>query len=202
MAASSRDSGVWLFLRIMHGRQHHPSGSRTSAWMLPVQTTHMPSLWCQCECLATHGQSCRQSEARHSSINDLIYRALLAAKIPSRLEPSWIYRSDGKRPDSITMVPLEHGKLLVWDATSTDTYAPSYTTSATSEAGAVAAMADMRKRAKYSNLDPLHYFQPVAVETSGAFGLDISPFLKKHGHRISRVTGETRSFLFLIQHLG
>ena len=161
--------------------------------MLPVQTTHMPSLWCQCKCLATHGQSCRQSEGRHSSINDLIYRALLAAIILSRLEPSGIYRSGGKRPDGITMVPWEYGKLLVWDATSTDTYAPSYATSATSEAGAVA---------KYSNLDILHYFQPVAVETSGAFGLDTFLFLKKHGRRISRVTGETRSFLFIIQHLG
>ena len=108
MATSSQDSGVWLFLRIMHGRQPHPSGSRTSAWMLPVQTTHMPSLWCQCGCLATHGRSCRQSKGRHfrhSSINDLIYRALLAAIILSRLEPSGIYRSGGKRPDSITMVP-------------------------------------------------------------------------------------------------
>ena len=36
--------------------------------------------------------------------------------LPSRLEPSGIYRSDGKRPDGITLVPWERGLLLVWDA--------------------------------------------------------------------------------------
>ena len=100
------------------------------------------------------------------------------------------------------MVPWEYDKLLVWDATCTDTYAPSYAASATSEAGAVTTMAEMRKRAKYSNLDPSQYFQPVAVETSVAFGPDTFSFLKELGCRISRVTGETRSFPFLIQRLA
>ena len=97
------------------------------------------------------------------------------------------------------MAPWEYGKHLVWDTTCTDTYAPSYTASATSEAGAVSAMAEMRKRAKYSNLDPSHYFHPVLVETSGAFGPDTFPFLKELGPRISRVTEEIRLFPFLIQ---
>ena len=92
--------------------------------------------------------------------------------------------------------------LLVWNTTGTDTYASSYTSSATSVTGAVAAMAEMRKRAKYRNLDPSHYFQPVVVETSGAFGPDTFSFLKELGRRISRVRGETRSFPFLIQHLA
>ena len=63
-------------------------------------------------------------------------------------------------------------------------------------------MAETRKRAKYSNLDPSYYFQPVAVETSGALGPDTFPILNELGHTISRVTGETRSFLFLIQSLA
>ena len=52
--------------------------------------------------LAVHGLSCRKSEGRHhrhASINDTIHRAMTAAKIPSRLEPSGLFRSDGKRPD-------------------------------------------------------------------------------------------------------
>ena len=72
-----------------------------------------------------------------------------------------------------------------WYGTSpADTYAPSYAASATIEAGAVAGITKTRNRAKYSNLDPSHYFQPVAVETSGALGPDTFPLLKELGHKI------------------
>ena len=158
-----------------------------------------------CAFCATHGLSCRRSEGRHfrhSSLNDIVHRALSAAKIPSRLEPSGTYRRDGKRPDGITMVPWEYGKLLVWDVTCTDTFAPSYQAKATSEAGAVAALAESKKRTKYCNLDPSHFFQPVAVETSGSFGPETFAFLKELGRRVRRATGEMRSFPFLIQRLA
>ena len=49
---------------------------------------------------ALHGLSCRWSEGRHSrhaAVNDLIHRALTSAKVPSRLEPSGLFLSDGKR---------------------------------------------------------------------------------------------------------
>ena len=39
-----------------------------------------------------------------------------------------------------------NGQLLVWDATCPDTFAPSYVSNATREAGAVAALAEERKR--------------------------------------------------------
>ena len=42
--------------------------------------------------------------------------------------------------------------------------------SATSEAGAVAALAEVRKEAKYTSLCSTHVFTPVAIETSGVFG--------------------------------
>ena len=70
---------------------------------------------------------------------NLLHRALSAAKIPSRLEPSGLYRSDGKRPDGVFVVPWKGGKLLLWDATCPDTFAPSYSTLASTEAGMVAA---------------------------------------------------------------
>ena len=54
-------------------------------------------------------------------------------------------RSDGKRPDGVTMVPWKSGKPLVWDATCPDTLAPSYRGMATSSTGAVAAAAEDRK---------------------------------------------------------
>ena len=68
------------------------------------------------------------------------------------------------------MVPWEYDKLLVCDATCTDTYAPSYAASATNEAGVVAAMAK-------ATPGSINYFQPVAVETLEAFGPDTFPFL-------------------------
>jgi hypothetical protein len=78
-------------------------------------------------------------------LNDIIHRAFGAPRIPSRLEPSGISRSDDKRPDSATLVPWKCGKLLVWDATCVDTYAPSYSTVASQEVGAVADQAEKRK---------------------------------------------------------
>ena len=59
------------------------------------------------DCLATHGLSCRWSEGRHhrhDAINNIVHRSLTSAKIPARLEPSGLYRSDGKRPDGISVV--------------------------------------------------------------------------------------------------
>ena len=58
--------------------------------------------------LGTHGLSCRFSKGRHSrhaAINDSIKRSLACAKVPSHLEPTGLYRSDGKRPDGATIVP-------------------------------------------------------------------------------------------------
>ena len=80
--------------------------------------------------------------ARHAAINDTIKRSLNAVKIPCLLEPNGFYRSDGKRPDGATMVPWSGGKVLVWDATCPDTLAPSYSSLATREAGAVAEEAE------------------------------------------------------------
>ena len=69
----------------------------------------------------THGLSCC---SRHAAVNDIIQRALDSAKIPSHLDPLGLYRSDGKRPDGATVVPWKCGRVLVWDATCTDTLAP------------------------------------------------------------------------------
>ena len=48
---------------------------------------------CEVTAFATHGLSCVQSQGRyhrHSSLNDIIHRALGTSQIPSRLEPSGI----------------------------------------------------------------------------------------------------------------
>ena len=56
---------------------------------------------------AIHGLSCIRSagyQSRHAAIN-VIKRALSSAQIPSMLEPTGLSRSNGKRPDGLTIAP-------------------------------------------------------------------------------------------------
>ena len=85
-------------------------------------------------------------------IHDIIQWALTSAKIPSQLEPTGFLRSDGKRPDGMNLVPRKCSKLLAWDATCPDSFAPSYRHLATSAAGKVAAAAEEMKAGKYAHL--------------------------------------------------
>ena len=39
-------------------------------------------------------------------------------------EPVGLCRSDGKRPDGVTMVPWARGRCMTWDVTVADTLAP------------------------------------------------------------------------------
>ena len=211
LAASSKESGAWLHavpvsslgLRMDNNTVRVAVGLRLGAAICHPHTC------CHCgaevDHLATHGLSCRKSEGRHfrhSALNDIVHRALSSANIPSPLEPAGISRSDGKRPDGISLVPWERGRLLVWDATCSDTYAPSYITSAASEAGAVASQAEERKITKYSHLDASLLFIPVAVETAGVFGPMTKRFFKELSHRMRSSTGEEKSFLYLSQRVS
>ena len=139
------------------------------------------------DCRSTHGLSCRFSMghfAWHAAINDIIKRSLDAVKIPNHLEPTGLYRSDGKPPDGATIVPWKGGKVLVWDATCPDTLAPFYSTLTVREAGAVADEAERKKKVKYAHLENSHHFVPVAVETLVVFGSEARSFFKDLGGRI------------------
>ena len=142
--------------------------------------------------LGTHGLSCKRSEGRHhrhSAVNDILHRALRSAQVPARLEPSGLTRSDGKRPDGVTLVPWRRGKPLVWDATCPDTLAFSYRANATAGAGEVAAMAEQKKLIKYDSLAPNYDIAPVAIESLGAIGPLSRALLKDLGRRIKESTG-------------
>ena len=41
------------------------------------------------------------------------------------IEPIGLYRTDGKRPDGVSMIPCEMGKQLAWAVTVVDALAPS-----------------------------------------------------------------------------
>src|SRR5271163_4863717 len=88
-----------------------------------------------------HGLSCRQSkgrQSRHASANDIIARAFRSAGVPTTLEPQALLRSDGKRPDGVTLIPWSRGHCLLWDFTCIDTLAPSHINRSSLAAGSAA----------------------------------------------------------------
>ena len=155
--------------------------------------------------LGTHSLSCRFSKgchSRHAALNDIIKRALDSAKIPCHLEPTGLYRSDGKRPDGASVVPWKYGRVLVWDATCADTLAPSHQAMAAREPRAVAVDAEQRKKSKYSHLETTHCFVPVAVETLGAMGPEACSFFQEIANRIKSSCNEERAHDFLLQRVA
>ena len=161
-----------------------------------------PHTCCHCGTLvdkwATHGLSCNKSEgrfSRHAAFNDIIKRSLAAAHIPSMLEPTGLCRSDGKRPDGVTIIPWKSGRTLVWDATCTDTFAASHLAQAAREAGAVAALAEERKKAKLLVV-------AVVVETADAMGSDALDFFADIGSRVKAATNEAQSRAFILQQVS
>ncbi|KAJ4451071.1 hypothetical protein ANN_02508 [Periplaneta americana] len=96
-----------------------------------------------------HALSCVMSKgrlSRHSSLNDIIKRALTSSGFPSILDPSGISRSDGKRPDGLTLVPWRVGKSLIWDSTCVDTLVPSHLSSTSKTPGSAAESAAVIKQ--------------------------------------------------------
>ena len=61
----------------------------------------------------------------------------------------------------------------------------------------MAAIAEERKKAKYTCLSSYHIFTPVAVETAGVFGPETSVFLRELSGRLRRFSGEEKSHAYL-----
>jgi hypothetical protein len=139
---------------------------------------------------------------RHSQLNDIIKRALTSAGVPALLEPTGLSRDDGKRPDGVTLTAWQSGRMLLWDATCSDTLAPSYIRRSTFNVRAAASLAEERKRAKYSTLSCHYHFIPLAVETLGAWGLETIAFVGRVGLMIASTTFEPRATAFLRQRLS
>src|SRR6218665_2235977 len=97
-----------------------------------------------------HGLVCRLSKGcsiRHHAINDIIWRSLQSADVPSMKEPSSLLRTDGKRPDGATLIPWSAGRYMAWDATVVHTCAASYLSQTAISAGSAAEQAAVRKTA-------------------------------------------------------
>jgi hypothetical protein len=82
--------------------------------------------------------------------------------VASVKEPVGLLRTDGKRPDGLTVVPWQAGKNAVWDVTVADTLAASYVASTSVTAGSAVELAATRKEDKYTELSTTHNFVPLA----------------------------------------
>ena len=147
-----------------------------------------------------HCLSCRRKGRmqRHQMLNDILYKALLKADIPSSKKPSGISRSDGKRPGGVTLHPW---KPLTWDETVIDTVADSYLASTSTIAGGAAEIAAARKCDKYNNLARTYEFCPIAFETLGPIndaGLQHLFELRRH---ILAITGDARELSFSLRRI-
>jgi len=99
-------------------------------------------------------------------------------------------RTDGKRPDGVTLIPWKNGRCVTWDATVTDTMAQSYLPVTSQTSGAAAEAAADRKTANYAPLTQAYSFIPIAAETMGAINSDGITFLDDLGRRITQVTDD------------
>ena len=144
---SRPESGVWLSCvpnnRV--GTIIDNDTLRIGVALLVAFTVCIPHR-CNCgttmDTFGSHPLSCRFSARRiprHSALSDVVRRGLSAAGMPAMLEPSGLYRGDGKRQDGITVYPYSLDRILIWDATCVNTFASSNLIRAALAAGSDAA---------------------------------------------------------------
>ena len=76
-------------------------------------------------------------------------------------------RTNGKRPDGLTLFPWKSGKCMVWDYTCSFTVAASHIDTSSSGSGKIASIAEANKLRKYENVQESFEVIPVCVETLG-----------------------------------
>ena len=152
-----------------------------------------------------HGLSCKRQTGRHSrhtQINDILKKALVQAKIPATTEPVGLSRSDGKRPDGLTLATWKQGKCLIWDATVADTLCQSYVYQSSKNPGAAAEIRENEKNKKYQDLAKDYFFVPIGIETYGSWGTEGLKLIKTIGQKLKEATGERQSTFFLTQNIS
>ena len=119
LAATSPHSGDWLFalpiascgLRLDDEAVRIGVGLRLG---LPLYVPHQCRCGSQVHAHGLHSFVCKRApgrSGRHHALNDLIARALASAGTPVTKAPQGLLRSDGKRPDGLTLIP--YGKSSV-----------------------------------------------------------------------------------------
>ena len=147
-----------------------------------------------------HGLSCKWCAGRSLRLhqrNDIIHQALTRASTSSILEPLGLSRTDGKRPDGLTLIPWQRGKSLTWDVT--DTVADSYLHLTSAKADGAAENAATRKEDKYVDLQQTYTFIPLAFETLRPMNVKGMEFLQELSRRLAAISDNNHQTSFLFQ---
>jgi len=80
---------------------------------------------------------------RHKTVNDIISRVFVAAGVLTSKEPVGFCRSDGKRPDGLTLIPWQGSMPLLWDVRVVSTLTDSYVSVTALRADASAELASV-----------------------------------------------------------
>ena len=82
------------------------------------------------------------------------------------IEPTGLSRSDGKRPDGLTLVPcMVSRESIIWVVTVVDTLAASYIQTISKTAGGAAEIAVAHREEKYAALSINYDLIVIALET-------------------------------------
>jgi len=111
-------------------------------------------------------------------------------------------RTDGKRPEGVTLIAWKDGGCVTWDVTVTDTMAQSYLPPTSQTSGAAAEAVADRKTAKYASMTQAYLFIAIAAVTMGASNSNGIEFLDDLGKRITQVTDHNSEKAFLYQRLS
>ncbi len=172
---------------------------------LPICESHKCPCGAMVDPTGLHSLSCKQGSGkslRHNQLNDIVWRALTRAGVPSTKEPNGLILTDARRPDGLTLIPWSSGRCVAWDVTVANSLADSYLSSSSQQTGGAAELAAARKEAKYSDLTQRYTFIPIAVETLGAINFTGMNFLSDLGHRLTEVTGDPREASYLFQRIS
>jgi len=124
--------------------------------------------------------------ARHHALNNLIARCFASAGVSLTKEAVGLYRTDGKRPDGLTLIPWQSGKSLCWDVTVT-CWLHRISKAQPRQTGSTAEMAASRKEEKYLEVEARHIFQSIAMETLGVFSSSARQLLSSLGQNFHQL---------------
>ena len=147
---------------------------------------------------------CRRApgrSARHHALNDLVAQCFASAGTPVTKEPTGLFRTDGKRPDGLTLVPWQKRQVIVLGRNCCVRLA-GYVTGSAREAGAAAELSAFRKKEKFASIRSEYLFAPIAVETLGPMNTSACKLFANLGRKISSTSGDDREGAFLFQRVS